>query len=86
MLQLRGRQESLETYHLHVPSDNTKWQESNFEILKYFKKMDENILTKSGTELALDKHIDFIVNYGKTHDKYVISSFFRKNPRFTFAF
>ena len=43
--------------------------------------MDENILIKSGTELALDKHIDFIVNYGKTHDKYVISSFFRKKSR-----
>ena len=23
-------------------------------------------------ELILDKHIDFIVNYGKTHDQYVI--------------
>lgn len=22
-------------------------------------------------KLILDKHIDFIVNYGKTHDKYV---------------
>jgi hypothetical protein len=40
--------------------------------------MDENILIKSRTELVLDKHVDFIVNYGKTHDKYVIS-FFEKD-------
>lgn len=26
---------------------------------------------KPTNELLLDKHVDFIVNYGKTHDKYV---------------
>lgn len=27
--------------------------------------------TNKTSQLMLDKHIDFIVNYGKTHDKYV---------------
>lgn len=33
------------------------------------KKMEKEPLK----ELILDKHVDFIVNYGKTHEKYVIS-------------
>lgn len=28
---------------------------------------------KPTNELFLDKHVDFIVNYGKTHDKYVFN-------------
>lgn len=28
-------------------------------------------MTSVKKELLLEKHIDFIVNYGKTHDKYV---------------
>ncbi len=31
--------------------------------------MEENKSAK--TELLIEKHIDFIVNYGKTHEKYV---------------
>ena len=32
--------------------------------------MSENI-SKPNNELVLQKHVDFIVNYGKTHEKYV---------------
>lgn len=33
--------------------------------------MSENKVIKSA-ELVLDKHVDFIENYGKKHEKYVI--------------